>query len=238
MEGRRSTGTCPDAGAVRQTTARPPASTTVATAAPQISRRRAIPCAAFRRAARTKRRLDDRRSGAASRARSMTRASGRGTSDRTARRPAREPASCAARISCEFPLHGIRAAEQVKEQHAQAVDVALSRGRTVRRALPAPHTAACPSDRTPTRSSSSRPVAEVHQHDTAIVAEHDVVRLDVAMKQSRGMDGLRRRCRDRRRFAPLRPALNGAPSASICSSVRPRTSSIHRPMRSPICSAP
>ena len=92
-----------------------------------------------------------------------------------------------AKISSRACVDRIAARHQVKEQNAQAVDVALGR-----RPLPAKHfwcqVQWCSGQigRRAVVKLSSGP--EVHQDNASVVGEHHVLRLDVAMQQASRMN--------------------------------------------------
>jgi hypothetical protein len=90
--------------------------------------------------------------------------------------------------------------EQVKEQDAEAVDVAPRGGRFARQDFRRQV------ERRPRNREGIGPLhtarAEIHEHQAALVLTHHVLGLDVAVHQTRGVDGRQRAaqihaCRDR-----------------------------------------
>ena len=116
--------------------------------------------------------------------------------------------------------HGIRRRQQVVEENAEAVDFARTEaGRPAR--TWARGRAVCRPDRTPScRRALSR--AEVHQDDAAVLSADHVVRLDVAVEQSGGVNGRSAPARS----SPIRATSTlpkTVPWRSSCSSDWPRT---------------
>ena len=77
--------------------------------------------------------------------------------------------------------------EQVIEQHTEAVHVAPHRCRLAGEQLRCEIQRRAGRSGRPGRRLEARP--EVHQHDATVVGADDVVRLDIAVNQSRMVDG-------------------------------------------------
>ena len=192
---------------------------TVSQPSPAISRRTAAAAIAYgsrasvgrgwsvARSAANASALAYRRSGRGSIARSMIRASfgGRSERPRAVRMDTRSLRWCARRRSLTVSrADRVRAGHQVIEKDTQTVDVTLdggvAPGKDFRRQIEGR-----PGDirAEVVRKLSSR--AEVHQHGPAVVGEHHVLRLDIAMQYAGAVHGGNGMSKARRRSRRLPP---------------------------------
>ena len=142
---------------------------------------------------------------------------------------------CGAQLANRSAANRICSGDNPEEDHAEAVDVTLHGGRLAGEDLRCQIERCAGEIRSAVAQLATR--SEVHEHHAAVIGAHDVVRLDVAMQQPCSMDSVHG-------AAELHPDVDhirrgeGAAGLEQVLSVRPRTNSIQRPMRSPICSAP
>ena len=164
-----------------------------------------------------------------------------GRSGRRSSSGRRRPALCASiRSSSVPPSTGYSPGDEVIEQHADGVDVALHRGRLaveqfrrhVRRGVPTMSRGR----RSPTAGVVAG--AEVHQHDLPGLVAHHVLRLHVAVHVARGVDGGERPADVLARHRPPRGGSAGRRDRRTPASVSPETSSMHSPTRLPWASMP